>query len=186
MSIVQCRECAGGVSSEAQVCPHCGKQLYVPRGCLGNVAIVLLCLVGGFILLAILSGVIEGTKHTDPAEEAAKEKKWDDLDKAVIGLRAQLRNPDSLKFSEVLQMPDDAVCMHYRAQNGFGGMNVSRAVSLGNTGTIPVVALEETDDPEDSATFRSAWNRECAGKTGIDRMEDMTIAMEVLSKHEHQ
>ena len=55
-------------------------------------------------------------------------------------------------------MTEKAVCVTYRGQNGFGGMNRAQAV----------VALDSTyayssEEPE----FHKAWNRDCAG-TGKD------------------
>jgi hypothetical protein len=180
MSLIQCKDCGQGVSSEADYCPNCGKKLIKPLGCLGNTAIAFLCVIGGFVILAILGGIVEGTKHTDPAQEAATEKKWHILGAAAIGLRSQLRNPESLKFSDVIQMPDDTICIHYRAQNGFGGMNVSRAVGMGEAVGIPIVANEETDGED----FRTAWNNKCANKSGTDRLEDMNFVLQELDKKE--
>ncbi len=53
-------------------------------------------------------------------------------------------------------MEDGAVCYDYRAQNGFGGMNLGHAV-LSPKGQFKA---------NESSGFTSLWNKECANKTG--------------------
>jgi hypothetical protein len=74
-------------------------------------------------------------------------------------LQQSMRNPDSFKLNQVLIMGDGAACYDYRAQNGFGGMNVDQAV-LSPTGKFKTT---------DSEGFAALWNRECANKTGDDK-----------------
>lgn len=81
---------------------------------------------------------------------------------AVAGakrLRSSMRNPCSFKLAQVLIMDDGAVCYEFRSQNGFGGMNVGRAV-LSPSGKFKT---------SESNGFRCMWNKECANKYGQDR-----------------
>jgi hypothetical protein len=67
-------------------------------------------------------------------------------------------------------MPSGAVCIKYRAQNGFGGMNVGKAVQIGTKfKTI------------DSEGFSEAWNRYCVGK-GIDIKSDVAMAFKLAGQ----
>lgn len=72
-------------------------------------------------------------------------------------LRKSMRNPDSFKMDSAIVPPSGAVCMEYRAQNGFGGMNQESAV------VTPAFKLlvQGTDDG-----FHTAWRKYCTGKTG--------------------
>ena len=68
-------------------------------------------------------------------------------------LKASLRNPDSLTFRSIGTNDDGGVvCITYRAQNGFGGMNLEHVVF-------------RDGDPSQSA---AAWNRTCAHKKLYD------------------
>lgn len=75
------------------------------------------------------------------------------------------RNPDSFKLSEVLIMPSDASCFTYRAQNGFGGMNVEQAI----------VTTKGRMFTQDADEFVPLWNKECANKTGDDETAKIAI-----------
>jgi hypothetical protein len=68
-------------------------------------------------------------------------------------LKKGMRNPASFELIEVGMSSTGAACYKYRAQNGFGGMNVAEAV-WGNT--------FKTSDQDG---FSEAWNRDCGGKT---------------------
>ena len=67
---------------------------------------------------------------------------------AVHILRSSLRDPDSLVLESVYsRVPAMAVCMEYRAKNGFGGVNRERAAFYN-------LQLSKS---------ASVWNRYCAG-----------------------
>jgi hypothetical protein len=55
-------------------------------------------------------------------------------------------------------MNDGAVCYEFRSQNGFGGMNSGQAV----------LSLSGQFKTNEMSGFAVLWNRECAGKTGMD------------------
>jgi hypothetical protein len=64
------------------------------------------------------------------AADAAEEMRFQRVVLGAKQLRDSMRNPDSFKLSEALMMKDGAVCYEYRAQNGFGGMNLGQQCSL--------------------------------------------------------
>ena len=100
--------------------------------------------------------------ETSSTELAAKQREEAVFQLAVLGakhLRDSMRNPDSFKLAEVLMMDNGAVCYTYRAQNGFGGVNVGSAV-LSRTGQFRT---------NETSGFRTLWNKECANKTGKDK-----------------
>ena len=56
-------------------------------------------------------------------------------------VKERLRNPDSFEHIETVILPIDVnrrhlVAMKYRAENGFGGMNVEEAVGIIDNGTL--------------------------------------------------
>ena len=67
---------------------------------------------------------------------------------------AVARNPDSVKFSRVFVTENGTACYLWRAQNGFGGMNVEHAV-----------LLPTADNLSQSVAL---WNSRCAKKEGTD------------------
>ena len=133
--------------------------------------------VGAVVVLAIISKQDRsGTavEPSNPAAKAASDKKFDETKIAALGLselRAAMRNPDSFQLSSIAVMPKGAVCYEYRAQNGFGGMNVENAVLAG-----AVLKLHGSDG------FASLWNRQCVGKTGRDITEDVRALMAVANR----
>ncbi len=72
-------------------------------------------------------------------------------------VKAALRNPDSVQWAGMLANDDASViCIEYRAQNGFGGMNLEHvAFAKGKL-----------------QTSAQAWNKHCAAK----KMWDMERA----------
>ena len=74
-------------------------------------------------------------------------------------LKDAARNPEKFKMTHVLLMDNGSVCYEYRAQNGFGGMNIGSAVLSSKSAAI------KTDEMEG---FHKQWNKECSGKTGED------------------
>lgn len=74
---------------------------------------------------------------------------------AVLAIRETAREPESFKLATVLSMPK-GVCMEYRQRNGFGGMNVDRAVAVGKK-----LRMSGSED------FSDMWNQYCT-KTGTD------------------
>jgi len=101
------------------------------------------------------------TPAVTPAQAAAKQKDEAAFERAVAGakqLRESMRNPDSFKLTQTLIMDNGAVCYEYRAQNGFGGLNVGKAV-LSPNGQFK---------SDESDGFSVPWNKHCAHKTATD------------------
>ena len=115
---------------------------------------VLAVILGMFVLIIIIVGSNSQNAKTplppDPESDAAL--------LAVMAVRKAQRNPDSFVLEQAMVM-DKAVCLAWRGQNGFGGMNRGQSV----------VARDLTyafNDHENG--FIKAWNRDCANKSGRD------------------
>lgn len=160
MSLHPCKECGQQISSDAKVCPHCGKK---QRGSSG-VGWLLLAIIGVIVFFNAIGSLTEHHRGTtmSPAARAAKQKEEVALGRAVWGarrLRDSMRNPDSFKLTQALVMADGTACYTYRAQNGFGGMDVGYAVL---TATMQFKTDEMTG-------FHALWKKRCASKTGADK-----------------
>ncbi|MBZ5489744.1 MAG: hypothetical protein LAO76_02290 [Acidobacteriia bacterium] len=109
--------------------------------------------------------VISQNGPTRPVSSTEQEKKAKDerqFQLAVSGakqLKNAMRNPDSFKVSNALFMDNGVVCYEYRAQNGFGGINVGRAV-------LTAKGMLKTNEMDGGTKL---WNRECANKSGYDK-----------------
>jgi hypothetical protein len=88
-------------------------------------------------------------------DQDAKELRTADL---VSSLYQSARDPSSLTVNSVLYMPSGAICMEYRARNGFGGLNLEHGLETPK-GLISV---------GDFDNFAEQWNRFCTGKVGDD------------------
>jgi hypothetical protein len=157
----QCSYCAMKIPAEANICPYCRKNL----GATWGVKIV----VGLFLFGAIVNALSQGSKDS----EDAPRKKVEDpkLIQAIAGgmtLKKAMRNPDSFKLSSVILMPSGAACYEFRAQNGFGGVNVSKAVMSVKGGGLKTNEMDG---------FASIWNQECADKTGTDILDAVEYSL---------
>jgi len=100
-------------------------------------------------------------------QQAVANKKKQDaaVQRAVAGasvLKKSMRNPDSFKLESALVIDQSgAVCYDYRAQNGFGGVNVGRA-ALAPDGSKFLTRESDGD------AFVRFWNKECAKKSGTE------------------
>jgi len=92
---------------------------------------------------------------TDPAYNAAL--------LAVYAVKKSQRNPDSFVLEEAYVM-QKAICLTWRGQNGFGGMNRGQSVVARDL----KYALNDHEDG-----FTRAWNRDCANKSGRDLTSEM-------------
>lgn len=81
----------------------------------------------------------------------------------AIELRGAMRNPASFELVQALLMKDGTICYTYRAQNGFGGMNLEAGVMDAKSGHLKVDGV---------SGFESSWNHRCAHKTGKDVTSD--------------
>ncbi len=159
MSLRPCKECGKQISSDAKACPHCGKKRPINRGSL----VILGVLVAILIVGAYMNRNIGQAPLPSPADDAQ-------FAHAAAGakmLHDAARNPDSFKLVQVLTMSDGTACYTYRAQNGFGGMNVGYAL------------LSSANDlkTDDMRGFHALWDKVCAHKSGTDRTQTVAYAI---------
>lgn len=113
-----------------------------------------------FTLFALLASVAWGQDANHSAKDEAA------FQRAVVGaktLRSSMRNPDSFSLMSVHIKNNGATCYRYRAQNGFGGMNLEFAVLVAGSRTFNHNA--------------SAWNASCAHKEGSNKTEEVNYVL---------
>ena len=141
MAIINCGECGASVSTEAKSCPACGasrkvfrrspdakKRMSWPK----KIGIAF----GAMFGLGLIGQVVTGGPGPSQAAQGESEKaRQADAQRGSIAmlsakaLKESLRNPDSLAFVYIHTNDDGSVvCMKYRAQNGFGGLNLGYVV----------------------------------------------------------
>lgn len=109
--------------------------------------------------LASLPMILSGgpAPETAPVVAAPPQRSNEDFAKRLRALqmveavKSSLRNPDSFTMSSVIYMKDGSICMSYRAQNGFGGMNVANSVETPKGKILP-------------EANGNAWDKYCGGK----------------------
>lgn len=150
MAMVTCAECGGQLSTDAEMCPHCGAKKKKATSFFTWVVAWFF----GIAFVVSLAGVGKNqpAKPVSPEEQAAdaqKEMRFTKTAIAAAALKKSLRNPESIQWSSILANDDaSTICLEYRAQNGFGGMN--QEFALFHDG-------KPSQKPED-------WNRHCAKK----------------------
>lgn len=172
MAMITCGECGGSVSTEAKTCPNCGASRKVFRRAAGTkkpmpwlkkIGIAFgvmfgVSLVGGF------AASVSGTKPSAESESAQNKQQKHMTYQAYLAakaVKASLRNPDSLSFEQILANDDGSViCLTYRAQNGFGGMNIEHV-------------MFKDGDPSQS---HASWHAHCAGKM----LNDVTAVQSMI------
>lgn len=169
MALTACKECGKEISTKAEVCPHCGAK---PK----KKTSMFTWIVAGFIGFAALGALLsEPSEKSSASRSAPKTKSPEELryDKnlkraavAAQALRKSMRNPDSFVLEQALAMESNTICIEYRAQNGFGGMNRGRAL---------LSADDKKLISDESDGFTGAWSKGCAGQTG----DDLTRAVQV-------
>lgn len=118
--------------------------------------------------------LLRSTRPDGSAARAADAKDFAQTKRAALGaqlLISAARNPDSFKLVSAAAMPDGAICYEYRAQNGFGGMNVDYAV-LG----------PKSFKPEPRELSAAPFNRYCNHKTGTDITDSVEQLLAVASR----
>jgi hypothetical protein len=162
MALVKCKECGTEISSKAATCPKCGVTVKRRTGCFTATLAGVLAL-GGVAVVAGLFVDPEPKSVEAPAEQTPEEKKAaEGVARAALlakTIREGARNPSSFTLASAIVMESGAACIEYRAQNGFGGMNLEQAV-ISADGT----KAKKTGD----SGFNSLWNSQCAGQSGRD------------------
>ena len=98
-----------------------------------------------------------------PAEAAPPDPESDAAIISVMAVKKTQRNPASFVLEEALVM-EKAVCLTWRGENGFGGMNRGRSVTARD--------LKYAFNDHESG-FTRAWNRDCANKQGRNLTTEM-------------
>ena len=172
----KCPQCAETVKEDAKVCRFCGFQFQpqavrrtrtrMPSGCL-VVIIAIVVIVGLMRLHWPENGspdVASNASSTNTAAESPEDSRRTGLAFAAgQQLAATARNPDSLVIEQAIASDDGhLLCVRYRAQNGFGGMNRETAAWYDGT-------------PHLDAAY---WNKHCTKP-----MRDVTFVVEEGAKH---
>jgi hypothetical protein len=113
----------------------------------GKMLMYLLVLVGSLVALKFISpkdtrspaeiaqaNEMEAKRNAEIAEADKKEAEQEDKDSArrqaaLITVRDSVRNPDSFVLENERVQPTEAVCLAFRSQNGYGGLNKGLAVT---------------------------------------------------------
>lgn len=162
MALITCKECGHQISSNAKTCPSCGAKPVKPVGMLG----IITALIIGAIVFKCASPAHEPPPAPTPksAAELAAEKIEAEATRkrhaatadTLAYIISHARNPSSVTVELAGASEDGSVvCIQYRAQNGFGGMN-RETISQAN-GKI-------SDNPKQ-------WNKHCLGGNLIDMMD---------------
>lgn len=164
MALITCKECGHQLSDTAKACPGCGAK---PAKQVGMLGIVFALLFGVIMFKCSTSAVSppdqpiqksETTVAAEKAEAEASRKRYAATAETLAFVMKNARNPASV-IVEIAGASEDAsvVCLQYRAQNGFGGMNRE---------TISMVKGKIGSDPKQ-------WNKNCLGGNLIDMMDGM-------------
>lgn len=159
MALVKCTECQREISSDAKACPGCGKK---PKKSVGVGGLIIAVLFG--ILVFNLAGKGDSATPTvstlTPEQQAVHDKAAKNSNARITNtirtkrsIKDNLRDPNSLEWvSSAANEDGSVVCVVYRARNGFGGMNVERAVMVDQT----------------IRTDSTMWQQNCVGKKLIE------------------
>lgn len=156
MAMTTCRECQSVVSTEAKACPKCGAEkpgkrpskfgTYLWAGTVVTLVLVL--------LVDAAKPPSSSARASQPREDSAELQAAQRAISATRALRSTMRNPDSFSVISARVVGRDVVCFRYRAQNGFGGMNIENAAVWGST-------------PIAGKAFTAEWSATCGG-SGIE------------------
>jgi|SRR6478609_6309417 len=111
-------------------------------------------------LALALIALLASAGNANAADSAARERvkaAYSDAQKGKRTIKEAQRDPASFELVSVSWHPNaDALCYTYRSKNGFGGVNVSRAIYGRATGKI---AYSEKVKDKD---FASVWAVGCS------------------------
>lgn len=184
MAMTTCKECKTAIAVSAKVCPKCGaaqpKRTKLMTWVIGAVllAVTVKCTldqqashdrgVAKEVAAAAQEAAMSpaetasavAAREAASAAAAVREQRWQELTArarlAVATLRAHANDPESFKVNQVIGLPSGAVCITYRAKNGFGAvMPGAAAVASGAMGV---------------ATNAAEVSRLCANRSGQDLM----------------
>jgi zinc-ribbon domain len=131
VALIKCKECGKEHSDDAKACPHCG---YTRVKQVGIIGIAFALIVGVFIFHSVRGPSESDAPPKSQAQIAAESKKEAAFQMVVAAMkviRAANRNPESVKWESITANDDASViCIEYRGQNGFGGMNRENVVII--------------------------------------------------------
>lgn len=116
-----------------------------------------------------MAGIIFAAKQESAGSADSKAEADKAVQNAYVGakvLRNRMRNPSSFELVRVLAPTDDRTCFVYRAENGFGGLNVETAVLI-------------YDDliTQDRSEFEHSWGQYCTAYDARDITKQTQIAL---------
>lgn len=124
------------------------------------------------LALAVLAILIYGPHKEPPAppkKEAPPDYRATEAYAGAETLRSAMRDPSSFELIEAIYTTDTAsICYTYRAKNGFGGMNVERAIIEPKTKTFHLQSMPG---------FARAFDRLCRNHGGLDETAAVDLFM---------
>jgi hypothetical protein len=175
MALIECKECGNEVSSKAESCPKCGAAVETKgMGCGTGIVIVFLC---GIVYAAIFPSEHPSTAPAPSTTTQPKETNDDASSRAWIAanaLKNQMRNPDSFKVEHAYVPKENqkVVCLTYRSQNGFGGINREQAILTPAGRLLPSTATG----------FNSNWDKFCQhSKDGADEVGSVNALSSLIN-----
>lgn len=176
MAMVECKECGKPISHKASVCPHCGRG-YRRTSTFTWImaAVIAVMFIGWLVSPSQAPHVQSATAAASPSEAPRSavseltEAQRSSLASGIGYLFEHARNPASFDLTNARIMKrSNNVCFTYRAQNGYGGLEIEQA------SYSPKVNLMNV--PGESS-FREDFNRQCSDRLSIDVTE---AAQEIL------
>jgi predicted nucleic acid-binding Zn ribbon protein len=160
---MNCSNCGKQIETDSKFCNGCGHSVEVVARKKTHPLVMTLAVMFGLLVLSFIISAITGNTHPtasdNPAEKQRDEKQFQTVVGGALLLKRSMRNPDSFKVSSVLVIGTETACYEYRAQNGFGGMNVGSAV---------LALRKNAFKTNEMNGFVQLWNKECAHKSGTD------------------
>lgn len=102
--------------------------------------------------LAKIKAAQDEMKARDEAEKVASNAKFQVAIRGAIALRETMKNPDSFKLEQVMELPDGSLCYTYRAANSFN------AIIPGQASYSPLKTAVSG-----SSAFPMLWSNKCKG-----------------------
>ena len=105
---------------------------------------------------------MEAKRNAEIEEANKKQAEQDEKDSArrqaaIVTVRDSMRNPDSFVLESGRVQPTGAVCLAYRSQNGYGGLNKGLAVTTPDGHVYLWDSSLGTGDP----SFRARYRKYC-------------------------
>ena len=159
MALIKCTECGKEISASAAACPNCGAKPPAKTS-------KLTWIVGGVFAFVVVSCISTQNSSNAPSAPAAasqtpeqiatakaradaEEKEFQFAVMAAKLVRSSLKNPASFELVAANLVVGGALCIKYRATNGFGAVVTEEAAIT-------------------RKLSKGEWNKDCAGKSAAD------------------